>query len=389
MSFRLIAVAAILLLFPGFSFAQIEDADLIFRELKVLQGTWFMPQDRGDRLDVWTSVNDSTLAGREMRIKAESGDTVLLQTMQLELRGQSVIYSTTLRGQTKNDPVAYELTLADYDGYLFENPEQENPQKIRYRLLGNRELQVSTEGKRGSRTITEEFVFEREFTPAGLEFRIRGGLNVCTLRGTGNFPPSDIGAAENPKFSPRPGWELGMQFRFKGSGGFINVNVEAGLAGRFSHAVSDFYLKDKTATGVDTFIYYVRDVTYNQTWLTLAAIPEISLKRDGRLTILAGPYFSRLLFNKANGEEKPGGENKLFDANNDFKKNDIGIIAGLQYRLNFGKKDLGGLLGLRASLGLSDLDALYNRNCTNPAFCNGRVGWQGVSLYYSMNLLQL
>lgn len=378
-----------LLFVPFLLAAQIEDADLIFRELRVLEGTWFMPQDRGDRLEIWAVQDDSTLNGRGLRIKAENGDTVLLETMQLELRGEVITYYATVRGQNKNEPVAFELTLADRDGYLFENPAHDNPQKIRYRLLGNRELQVTTEGKRGSRTVTDEYVFEREFTPAGLEFRVRGGINYFNQRGTGYLvsdDPQQIPPSMPPEFTSRLGWELGTQFTFRGSGGFITMNLEAGLIGKFSHADSQFSVFDSVQT------IYKRDVTYRQTWLVLAAIPEITLKRDGRLSLLAGLYYGRLLFNRADGTELPGGDNKLFDANNDFKKNDLGIVAGLQYKLNFGKKDLGGRLGLRYNLGLANIDNLYaarQSDGTNNSLYNGRVTIQGVSLYYSMNLLNL
>lgn len=385
MSFRHLCLTGLFFLAPFFLAAQIEDADIIFKELRALEGTWFMPQDRGDRLEIWVLENDSTLSGRELRIKAETGDTVNLETMRMELRGEVITYYATVRGQNKNQPIAFELTLADYEGYLFENPEQENPKKVRYRLLGNRELQVYTEGKRGARTISEENVFEREFTPAGMEFRIRAGVNVFKAHATGNFPSSSdpVNIPKNPITAPRPGWELGTTFRFKGRGGFISLNLEAGLMGKSSHVQSAFYVI------TDTVVDYVRDVTYTQAWFTVAAVPEINLKRDGRFTLLAGPYYSRLLFNKASGEEKPGGDNKLFDANNDFKKNDVGLIAGFQYRWNLGKKDLGGTFGLRANLGLANLDALYSRDCNDPAFCNGRIALQGISLYYSFNLLGL
>lgn len=387
MLFRNLLITATFLFAPLFLAAQIEDADIIFRELRVLNGTWFMPQDRGDRLEVWNIQNDSTLSGKGMRIKAENGDTVLLETLQLELRGQVITYYATVRGQNKNEPVGFELTLADADGYLFENPAHDNPQKIRYRLLGNRELQVTTEGKRGNRTVTEEYVFEREFTPAGLEFRVRGGLNYFNQKGTG-YLASSLPPSMAPEYSGRLGWELGTQFTLRGSGGFISVNLEVGLIGKVSHAKSAFTVPLDTAP---FYIDYKRDVTYKQAWLVLAAVPEISLRRDGRLSILAGAYYGRLLFNQTKGTELPGGENKLFDANNDFKKNDVGILAGLQYRLNFGKKDLGGKLGLRANIGLANIDNLYaeRQSDGSSSLYNGRVSMQGISLYYSMNLLKL
>ena len=384
MSLRLYGLAGLLLLLPNILTAQIEDADIIFRELGALKGVWFMPQDRGDRLQIWAFENDSTLSGQELRIKEEDGDTVLLETMRIELRGQVITYHQTIRGQNDNQPIPFEMTLADYEGYLFENPKQINPKKIRYRLLSNREIQVSTEGQRGNRTVTTESVFEREFTPAGIEFRIRGGINMFRLRATGNFPSSsDPDIAKNPITEPRLGWELGTQFRFEGRGGFITLNVEAGLMGKFTHAKSAFQVNK------DSLIDYVRDASYRQTWLMIAAVPEIKLKRDGRFTILAGPYYGRLLFNKVSGLEEPTSNNKLFDANNDFKKNDVGIIAGFQYKVNFGKKDIGGTFGLRANIGLADIDDLYKRDCNDPAFCNGALNLQGISLYYSFNLLGL
>lgn len=370
--------------FPWMLSAQIEDAPQIFRELRVLDGVWFMAQDRGDRLEIWKLENDSTLAGREVRIKAEDGDTVLLKSMRIERRGDTIIYYLTQRGLNNNRPVPYELVLADREGYWFENLDQDNPQKIRYRLLGRRELQVYIEGKRGNRTITEDFVYEREFAPPSTEFRLRGGLNVFTIRATGNFPSSDDPdfVAKNPQTGPALGWEVGTQFRLKGTGGFLIVNFELGLVGKSARSKASF-----TAFTDSSIINYVRDVHYHQVWAILAAVPEVSLRREGNLSVMAGPYYGRLLFSGASGEEKPSGENRLFDANNDFKNNDFGIIAGLQYRFKPGKKDIGSTIGLRANLGLSDLDALYSRHCRDRAFCNGRISMQGISLYYSFNLL--
>ncbi len=386
MSFRVWISPLGCALLPWILSAQIEDAPQIFRELRVLDGVWFMAQDRGDRLEIWKIENDSTLIGREVRIKAEDGDTVLLKSMRLERRGDTIIYYLTQRGLNNNRPVPYELVLADREGYWFENLEQDNPQKIRYRLLGRRELQVYHEGKRGNRTVSEDFVFEREFSPPGVEFRLRGGLNVFTLRATGNFPTSDNldFVNKNPQTGPAFSWELGSQFRLKGTGNFLIVNLELGLIGKSAHSKASFTAL--TDTGA---ISYVRDVRYNQVWAVLAAVPEVSLRREGSLSIMAGPYYGRLLYAGASGVEKPTSQSRLFKANDDFKRNDLGLIVGLQYRFKPGEKDLGHTIGLRANLGLSDLDALYSRHCRNRAFCNGRISLQGISLYYSFNLLAL
>ena len=122
----------------------------------------------------------------------------------------------------------------------------------------------------------------------------------------------------------------------------------------------------------------------------MLVLTEVAFRRDGRLTLRAGSYYGRLLFNQTKGTELPGGDNKLFNANNDFKKNDVGILAGLQYKLKLGKKDLGSILGLRVNLGLANLDNLYTvRQGGSTSLYNGRISLQGISLYYSMDLLKL
>ena len=380
MQIRLL-LPALLFLLPSVSSAQIDDAKGIFRELRALDGTWFMPTDRGDRLESWKIVDDSTMTGRDFRIKPENGDTVTLETMRLELRNDHLDYLVIVRGQNQNKPIPFRLTEADYDGYVFENPEHDDPKKIRYVLLGNRELQVTTEGKRNGRDVKQEYVFEREFTPGSVEFRLRAGINAYTLRGTGYFP-SDT-PEDKPAFGWKPGWELGTQVAFKGRGGFVTINCELGLSNKFAHAKSAFTVIE------DSVINYRRDGTYSTIWLHIAATPEISFKRDGRFSVIVGPYFGILLSSRMHGTVEPKGENKLFEANKDFKKKDIGVVAGFQYKLNFGKKDIGGKLGLRAQIGLADLDNLYTRGSSSAALGNGRISLLGAAVFYSFNLLSL
>ncbi|MBL7825564.1 MAG: outer membrane beta-barrel protein [Saprospiraceae bacterium] len=365
--------------------AQIDYPEDAYRDLRRgLEGTWFMPTDRGDRLEIWQEENDSTLTGRSVRIKPENGDTVLLERLRIELRDTTVTYIAIARGQNDNKPVAFVLTEIDDQGfYVFSNPKHDDPQKIKYLLLGNREIQVVTEGQRNGRTVTQEYVFEREFTPGAVEFRVKAGINAQTIRATGNFP-SDPPDFANPAFDWKPGWEIGTQVRFKGRGGFITVNTELTIVGKATHATSAFTVIN------DSIDEYLRDVNYRTAWLIVGVYPEISFKRDGRFSIMAGPYYGRLMFGGGKGTVLPDKTNPIYEVSNDFKKNDLGLQGGIQYKLNFGKKDVGGIIGLRANLGLANLDNLYKRYCSdgNTVFCNGAIAFQGVSLYYSMDLLK-
>lgn len=370
-----------------FASAQIEDPEDAFRDLRRgLEGTWFLPTDRGDRLEIWWKEDDETLAGKSIRIKPETGDTVLLERLRIELRDTTVTYISIPR-QTNKEPVSYLLTEIDENGFfVFSNPENLEQQTIRYLLLGNREMQVETSGMRNGREVKQEFVFEREFTPGAVEFRVRGGINASSLRGTGNFNLDSPG--DKPGFGWKPGWELGMQARFKGRGGFITINAELGMVGRRASTQSSFIVNLDT---MPYFINYKRDLTYHAFWLVASVMPEITFRRDGRLSLMAGPYYGRLVGLTGNGLQEPVEENEEFKVNNDLKKNDLGINLGFQYKLNFGKKDLGGILGLRATYGLSNLDNLYTRFCNggSSVACNGQISFLGAALYYSVDLLKL
>ena len=370
------------ILFPATIWSQEFDPETAFGNLKSIRGVWFMPTDRGDRLEIWQVDNDSTMTGRSVRIKPEDGDTVTLETLKLTLRDTNIIYSAVVRGQNANKPVDFKLTEAYSDEFVFTNPKHDDPQIIRYILLGNRELQVTTEGKKNNRVVTREYVFEREFNPVSAEFRLRLGANVSSLIAERKFNNIE----ESPNFGALPGWDFGLGMVFKGRGGFLSLNTEIGLSGKYSNVRSRFYADTVPGKPIAEFI---RDGVYRTTWFNAAVFPEFTFKRDGRLSMIVGPYYGRLISNKLAGTTTPPSRNKLFNSNTDLKKNDFGLVGGLQYRLNLGKKDLDGKFGLRFNLGLSDLDGLYKRRCDNPALCNERILLRGITTYYSVNLVKL
>lgn len=331
-------------------------------------------------------MNDSTLVGRGIRIKAETGDTVLLENLRLEWRDTSITYFAKVRGQNDGKFVAFKLIEANIDDYLFENPKHDDPKKIRYRLLERRELHITTEGIHSGRPIKNELFFEREFNPASTEFRLRVGSNFSNL-----FKINELGMPNELKFSPRPGWELGLGMVMKGAGGFLNLNFEIGLQGRFSHVKSQFDATQLDTSGIPTQVTYKRDLTYRQTWLTVGVFPEVKFRRKGNLSLVFGPYYSYLLANRVSGLEEPLRNTKVFNYNNDFKKSDLGVMIGLQWRHNLGKKDLDGVFALRTQFGLSNLDNLYIRCNDNGGACyyNGRLGLGTLGLSYSINLIKI
>jgi hypothetical protein len=376
MRIRVLWITVIALMAAQPALAQLEGQEQkIFRELTRLEGSWFMPTDRGDRLEEWTLENDSTLSGRRFRIRDTDSDTIFLESVGIELRDTSIFFVSVARNQNNNDPVRYQLMRADYEGYRFETSQIENPSKINYVLLGNREIQITTEGRKGARVVTEEYVYEREFAKANMSFLARAGINAHTLVGQGSF--LTIG---EPQFGWKPGWEVGTAAFFKGNGGYFGVNIDFSVMGKSASVASAFdYVRDTV------FIPYRRDATYRSVWMQLAVLPEFFPVREGPLSFLLGPYIARRVALSAKGVVEPSEESDLFRVNEDLNKADMGLVGGVQYR--FLKR--GSLLGLRANIGLRDLDNLYDRGCTNSAACNGQMFFRGFSLYFAANLLKL
>lgn len=358
--------------------AQVDNPAAVYAVMQEMEGSWYMETERGDRLEIWTVQDDSTMTGRGLRVKPESRDTVLLETLRLELRGDTITYWALVRGQNAGKAIPFILTEEDDEGaWIFENPAHDDPTKIRYWLLDNQEMQVTTEGKRNGRSVKNEFVFEREFSKGSARLIVRAGANWFNLRQQGSYP-----MAEQPAFGGRPGWDFGVQIPVGNEAKWLNFNMEAGLSGRSASVQSDF-----TIYRPDTTVY-LRDVNYRQIWLTLAIIPEIRFRSNSPFSVMAGPYFARLLYNGAAGEELPGGENKLFDSNNDFKKRDLGFSGGFQYRFK-GKKQWESVVGLRGNLGLLNLDNLYQRICESTGTdCTAKIGLWGISAYYGVNLIR-
>ena len=77
----------------------------------------------------------------------------MLERLRLELRDTTITY-TTIPRQSSKEPVSFVLTEIDEAGFfVFSNPENDDPEQIRYLLLGNREMQVETIGKRNGREV--------------------------------------------------------------------------------------------------------------------------------------------------------------------------------------------------------------------------------------------
>jgi hypothetical protein len=352
-----------------------------FDQLDALIGGWFHGSDQGDIVEEWKRDGAEALQGANYRVRMTDGDTAGEKTYRIELRPDGLYYVARFRAINNNQPIDYKLVYTeDFVGlrkFVFENTKFDYPKQVTYSIEAKRNMTVRLEGERNGKARSEETNYEREFAAAEKEMYLKFGVGAFKMKTSGFFftDPDE----QEPAYAWRPGWDLGAQLVFKGRGNFARFGLEVGLAGRYSFLDTASFTRT-----TDTTRFYLRDdVRYNQSRLYVAFTPELRLDKNDKITVFFGPYVSQQMITRAKGTIKP--EQKGFNSNNDLKKTDFGIIAGLNFRLNPFTKDMGGRLGVRAWFGLANQDNLYTQGCTQ---CTGKVTQSGFSVYYAVNLLK-
>jgi hypothetical protein len=117
--------------------------------LKWISGTWVLKTNRGDMVEKWVAVNDSTFRGKSMMVKAP-GDSVVQETIELQWRNKAWAYVPTVQGQNNNKPVAFPIIFLGREEFIAYNANHDFPQRIAYRKLKN-QLFASIEGSRNGK----------------------------------------------------------------------------------------------------------------------------------------------------------------------------------------------------------------------------------------------
>ena len=137
--------------------------EIIFEELYKahwLQGQWQLKDSLGVLTETWQPLDDSTYTGETLYVK-DKKDTIHFETMQLMQDGDLLVYTSTVKGENGNQPVAYRL-IEDSDSLLvFENKKHDYPQKIRYQKENDSTLQIVILGKQNKKETGDSYLMKR------------------------------------------------------------------------------------------------------------------------------------------------------------------------------------------------------------------------------------
>ena len=104
-----------------------------FNRLYPLQGKWIMRTGKGFIGEEWIKINDDYLQNRGYMIKGK--DTIITERVALTNTKEGIFYTSTVEDQNNKQPIAFRLTAADDNTFVFENQQHDFPKRIVYKLI--------------------------------------------------------------------------------------------------------------------------------------------------------------------------------------------------------------------------------------------------------------
>jgi hypothetical protein len=125
----LIAITTIICL-ASFEFA---DNSKTFKKLYALEGTWKMATKRGALCEEWKKIDKNYLQNKGYMIKGK--DTIVSERVALTNSNGGIFYTSTVEDQNNKQPIAFKMTKAENNMFVFENPQHDFPKRIVYKLV--------------------------------------------------------------------------------------------------------------------------------------------------------------------------------------------------------------------------------------------------------------
>lgn len=120
-----------------------------------LLGKWESKTEDGILEETWNKANDSTFLATSSFIKGK--DTLHFESIQLQQKGEQLLYNATIKGQNEDKAIAFLLTSETEKELVFENSKNDYPKKISYSPISKTSLKLVIsgiqDGKPNSETI--------------------------------------------------------------------------------------------------------------------------------------------------------------------------------------------------------------------------------------------
>ena len=120
-----------------------------------LLGEWVNQSKEGIVSENWSQPNDSTLVAGSFFIKEK--DTLHFENIVLTEKDGELLYETTIQGQNNDKPIVFPLLSETENELVFENLQNDYPQKIKYQRNSKSSITISISGKQAKKVVSEQF----------------------------------------------------------------------------------------------------------------------------------------------------------------------------------------------------------------------------------------
>lgn len=104
-----------------------------FKKLYTLQGTWKMITKRGAICEEWKKIDNNYLQNKGYMVKGN--DTLVNERVTLTNTKEGIFYTSTVENQNNKQPIAFKMTKAENNTFVFENPQHDFPKRVVYRFV--------------------------------------------------------------------------------------------------------------------------------------------------------------------------------------------------------------------------------------------------------------
>lgn len=120
-----------------------------------LLGQWKNTSKEGIIAENWSQANDSTLIASSFYIKEE--DTLHFENIILKEKEGELVYETTIQGQNNDKPILFPVISETENELIFENLQNDYPQKIKYQRNSKSAITITISGKQAKKFVSEQF----------------------------------------------------------------------------------------------------------------------------------------------------------------------------------------------------------------------------------------
>ena len=120
-----------------------------------LIGKWKNTSEEGILTENWIKSNDSTLTAGSFFIKGK--DTLHFETIRLVEKKGELVYETIIKGQNNDKPILFPLISETENELVFENLQNDYPQKIKYQHHSKSVITIAISGTQAKKVVSEQF----------------------------------------------------------------------------------------------------------------------------------------------------------------------------------------------------------------------------------------